>query len=126
MARKKQPETDAAESPPETPSEPAGDASLPESPNGEKRRPTYKVGPIATDKNNSVCACVWENEITTHDGRTFKVHNVTVEASWRDSDGSWKQTKSFRGSMIYALIYALQRCSDFILSQRDPCNTIPF
>jgi hypothetical protein len=93
----------------------------------EKPRPAYKVGPIATDKNNAVSAAVWANEHTDRkDDRTFTVYNVTVHAEWRDADGSWKPAKSVRGSHLYALIYCLQRCSEWILAQRDPANDCPF
>ena len=93
---------------------------------GEKKRPTYKVGPIITDKSSCVECAVWENELTGADGRTFTVHNVTVQASYRDAEGNWKPTKSFRGSQLYVLLYCLQKASDFILSQRDPANDCPF
>jgi hypothetical protein len=84
------------------------------------RRPVFKVGPIPTDKDNSVEAAVWDRVVHTQDGREFTVYNVTVQANWRDSDGSWKKTSNFRGSQIYALTYCLNRCSDWILAQRDP------
>jgi len=103
------------------PSEPAAGNG-----NGEKKQPVFKVGPIPTDKNNAVSAAVWENEVNTGDCRTFTVHNVTVEARWRDVSGEWKSSKSFRGSQLYALIYCLQRASDWILAQRDPANQCPF
>jgi hypothetical protein len=92
---------------------------------GEARRPTFKVGPIPTSKDNAVCVSVWENEVRTGDGRAFKVHNVTVEARYYH-DGEWKSGKQFRGSQLYALVYCLQRASDFILGQRDPENDCPF
>src|SRR5687768_1646970 len=88
---------------------------------GDKRQPVFKVGPIPTDRNNAVCAAVWANEYTDRrEGRTFTVYNVTVEARFRDADGAWKSGKSFRGSQIYALVYCLQRASDWICAQRDP------
>ncbi|HYT87556.1 MAG TPA: hypothetical protein VEL76_02450 [Gemmataceae bacterium] len=116
-----------AERPVETngaPVEPAAESH----PNGtgEKRHPVFKVGPIATDKDNSVEAAVWDRVIQTRDGREFTVYSVTVHASWRDSEGSWKKTSNFRGSQIYALVYCLQRCSDWILAQRDPSTNCPF
>lgn len=118
---------------PETPTTPAPGTEPPK-PQAQAKLPLYKVGPIATDKSNSVVACVWENEHVATDGQTFKVHNVTVEACWYDAGhdngdgtkGTWKSAKSFRGSQLYALIYCLQRASDFILSQRDPQNDCPF
>jgi hypothetical protein len=114
MARRKAAEAEA----------PAGEAPS----TGDVKKPVFKVGPIATDRNNAVAAAVWANELTAaEDGRKFTVHNVTVESRYRDAaDGEWKAGKSFRGSALYALTYCLQRCSDFILSQRDPAAETPF
>lgn len=94
--------------------------------NGDRRHPVYKVGPVATDKDNSVEAAVWDRVVQTRDGREFTVYSVTVQASWRDGDGAWKRTNNFRGSQVYALVYCLQRCSDWILAQRDPSANCPF
>jgi hypothetical protein len=112
--------------PPATPTSPGDPPASEAAGNGEKKRPTYKVGPILTDRNNSVECAVWANDVQTSDGKTFTVHNVTVQASYRDNEGTWKPTRSFRGSQLYALLYCLQRASDFILSQRDPANDCPF
>jgi hypothetical protein len=93
---------------------------------GDKKLPTYKVGPIATSKGESVSVTVWSNDIE-RSGETFTVYNVTVQASYFDaSDGQWKASKGFRGSQLPTLIYALQRAFDFIMSQREPANQCPF
>jgi hypothetical protein len=89
-------------------------------------RPVFKIGPIPTDKDNSVEAAVWGRLVQTRDGREFTVYSVTVQANWRDSDGTWKKSTSYRGSQIYALVYCLQRASEWILDQRDPQQNIPF
>ena len=120
MARKKAEAADAA------PGEPQ--AATTQSPGdngnggngGKAPPPVYKCGPIATDRDNSVEAAVWARQVRTRDDREFTVYSVSVQASWRDTDGSWKRTHGFRGSQIYALLYCLQRCSDWILAQRDP------
>src|SRR5438874_2326581 len=56
-------------------SEPSQNGSPP--PNGHKHLPVFKVGPIASDRNNSVSAAVWANQIDAKDGRSFTVYNVT-------------------------------------------------
>lgn len=112
--------TTTASAPPRPPAEHSAGG------NGDKRHPVYKVGPIATDRDNSVEAAVWDRVIQTRDGREFTVYSVTVQANWRDADGSWKKSNNFRGSQVYALVYCLQRCSDWILAQRDPAGTCPF
>ena len=130
MAKKKtaDPETPPVEAPetngPDAPQSDVNGSAEPAGGNGDKRGPVFRVGPIPTDRNNAVSAAVWANEIES-DNRTFTVYNVTVEARWRDASGEWKSGKSFRGSQIYALLYCLQRCSDWICTQRDPHN-VPF
>jgi hypothetical protein len=127
VRRKASPDAD------EPPKEPATPTSPTEG-NGEKKLPAFKVGPIATDRTNAVVATVWEHEVQAGDGRTFKVHNVMVESRYFDanhenadgSKGLWKTGKSFRGSQLYALLYCVQRASDFILAQRDASNDCPF
>jgi hypothetical protein len=117
------PSRPAPESPPDPPADPLvnGRAAEP----GHPKQPVFKVGPIASDKDHAVSAAVWQNEITLHDGRKFTVHNVTFEAAWRDSDGNWKTTHSFRGSQLYVLWYCIERCNTWILAQRDPAD-VPF
>ena len=94
--------------------------------NGEKKRPTYKVGPILTDRSSAVECEVWESEVAMAGGQTTRVHQVIVQAFYRDAEGTWKSVTHFRGSQLYVLLYCLQRASDFILSQRDPANDCPF
>ena len=119
MAKKKA--TDVAEPPSQSAAqETPGNGRAPDESNGEKNQPVFKVGPIASDKDHSVSAAVWQNEITLSDGRSFTVHNVTFEATYRDGDGSWKSTKSYRGSQLHVLRYCIDRCNDWILAQRDP------
>jgi hypothetical protein len=66
---------------------------------------------------------VWGNAIQV-DGREVMVYSVTAECRHL-SDGQWKSGRSFKGSQIYALVYCLQKASDWILAQRDPSD-IPF
>jgi hypothetical protein len=110
--------TTLTETPPSEPATPPG--------SDQKPQPVFKVGPIPTDQNHAVGAAVWENEVVATDGRTFTVHNVTLEARYRDGSGEWKSAKGFRGSQLYALMYCLQRASDFILARRGPSNDCPF
>ncbi len=93
--------------------------------NGGGKRPVFKVGPITTSKDNAVAAYVWANEATAN-GQTFTVYNVTVDSRYRDATGEWKSGKNYRGSQLHVLVYCLQRCSDWILAQRDPAQDCPF
>lgn len=127
MARKKAEEQGIAVQGLAPPTASGGDAvpPPPEMPS-DKPRPTFRVGPIATDRNNAVAAALWANEIVAN-GETFTVYNVTIEARYRDSaTGEWKSGKQFRSSQLPTLIYCLQRAFEFGCSQRDPANQCPF
>ena len=64
------------------------------------------------------------------DGRSFTVHNLTIDSRWYDpklvneddSLGGWKSAKGFRGSQIDVLTWCLRQAEDFILRQRDPSH----
>lgn len=87
---------------------------------GQKNRPVFSVGPIMTDPNNSVSAAVWERDVKLDDGREFTAHSISCEATYRDKEEQWQKSGSFRSNQIPTLIYCLQRCFDWALSQRDP------
>jgi hypothetical protein len=92
----------------------------------DKSSPVFAVGPIATDSNTSVSAKVWASQHTDRrDGRTMTVYSVSVHALCRDTEGNWIPCKTVRGSHLYALIYCLQRASEWILAQRDPAHLCP-
>ena len=73
MARKKF-EVEPQEAAPEPAGEPTenGDA---------RKRPAFKVGPIATGKGESVAGCVWEN-IYEANGSSYRVHSIVLDVSY--------------------------------------------
>ncbi|MCE9530876.1 MAG: hypothetical protein K8T89_07100 [Planctomycetes bacterium] len=85
-----------------------------------KNRPVFSVGPIMTDPSNSCSAAVWLREVKLEDGREFTAHSVSCEATYRDKDDNWQKAGSFRSNQLPTLIYCLQRCFDWVQSQRDP------
>lgn len=137
-SRAKPPETPPDNGTASTGAEPVTQPALPapakESESPPEKRPLYKVGPILTDRHSAVVACVWAYEHPLGNGQSVTVHTVTVEARWYDaahvnadgSKGTWKVASSFRGGQLYAVIYCLQKASDFILAERDPQNDCPF
>jgi|ERR1043165_909769 hypothetical protein len=131
MARKRTdvPDQVATETLPPNPGTTAPSEAAPQNgsePNS-KKKPCYKVGPIATGKGESVSGCVWENEHVMPDGRVFKVHSIQLELSYfHEGDRQWKPSKSIRPSQISAVEYVLRQCGDFCFRARDPQNDIDF
>ena len=104
---------------------PAGQDATPQAGNGtqgdgQKNRPVFSVGPIMTDQNNSVSAAIWEREVKLDDGREFTAHSITCEATYRDKEENWQKSSGFRSNQVPTLMYCLQRCFDWVQSQRDP------
>ena len=85
--------------------------------NQERKPPIFKVGPIPTGAGESIQAAVWEREMSNDRG-AYMMYTVTLEASYKDGD-QWKRSQSLKSAQIPASIYALQRCSDFIMECRD-------
>ena len=78
MARKRatdeHPNGTATVAPPQIPVETAPPVPEQTTPEPAANRPVFKVGPIPTDKDNSVEVAVWAREVTSGD-RTFTVYN---------------------------------------------------
>ncbi len=111
--------------PPEPAAAPAQEQNGTE-PNG-KRKPAHKVGTIATGKGESVAACVWENDHSTPDGRSYKVHSIQLELSfYHEGDRQWRPSKSIRPSQLSAVEYCLRQCADFCFRARDPQQDVNF
>src|SRR5947209_2557120 len=105
-------EGNASESAP--PSDTNGNGEPPIRPgNGDKKRPAFKVGPLATGKGESVAGCVWENEHVA-EGRTYVVHSIVLDVSYfSEKEGKWLPSRGIRPSQLAAVEYVLRVCGDF-------------
>ncbi len=61
-----------------------------------------KKAPVAKIRVGSVTANIWEN---VTDKGTFR--NVTVESRYKDGDGNWRSSRSFKLSELLALAKAV-------------------
>ena len=86
-----------------------------------KARPVMSFGPYPTDRNTSIEAAVWQNEIESGDS-TFTTFNVTIKRSYRTEGGEWKANQNYRPHDLPVLVHALQKCHDFILEKKNPAN----
>lgn len=79
-------------------------------------------GPYPTDRNTSIEAAIWQNDIEVESG-TIMTFNVTIKRSYRDGEGEWKPNQNFRPHDLPVLIHALNQSYSWILEQKNPSRT---
>jgi hypothetical protein len=57
----------------------------------------------------AVSCALWENELTTRDGRQIPVLKASLERRYRDASGTWKSSNSFGRNEIPQAIYCLMK-----------------
>ena len=72
--------------------------------------------PKAKFAAGSVSAAVWENEVTTKNGKQVTLLKATVERRYKDNDGNWKSSGSFGRNEIPLAIYCLQKSFEAMLT----------
>jgi hypothetical protein len=101
-------------------------APLPDSDNGEAKRPAV-VFHLWTDRVTNVEVAVWPNEVQV-DGKLQIRHSCTISRTYRkDVDGEqqkWIKNGSFRSHDLAALCFLLERAHAWMLAQRlEQCNS---
>ena len=57
----------------------------------------------------TVSCALWENDLTTRDGKTITVLKASIEKRYRDAAGVWKSSNSFGRNEIPQAIYCLMK-----------------
>ena len=80
---------------------------------------TTKQGPIEEFSSATIRGSIWENEVL-HEGQKIIVHNVKVTRSYRDKDGNWQDTNSYRPQDLAHLRLVAEAAQNFLyLRQRS-------
>jgi len=72
--------------------------------------------PVAKFKAGQISAAIWENEVTTKNGKTVPMSKVTIQRRYMDSNGQWKSSGSFGRNEIPLLIYCLQKAFEKMIA----------
>jgi hypothetical protein len=64
------------------------DTGLPHIPSGSGPEKKFRAG--------AVSATVWKNDRTKATGEAFSYHTISLERSYKDKAGNWKNVNSFR------------------------------
>lgn len=75
--------------------------------------------PVHKIKFGAVNGAIWQNE-------QFETQSVTLERNYKDAEGNWKSTNSLRANDLPAASLVLNRCYEWILTQRlkNPNETV--
>jgi len=64
-----------------------------------------------------VSCALWENDLTTRDGKTITVLKASLEKRYRDAAGSWKSSNSFSRNEVAQAIYCLMKAYDAMMAK---------
>ena len=56
-----------------------------------------------------VSCALWDNELTTRDGRQVTVLKASIERRYKDAAGAWKSSNSFSRNEVAQAIYCLMK-----------------
>ena len=74
-------------------------------------------GPVEEFRSGAVRATIWRNEIP-RDGETVVVHNIQIYRTYRDQDGEWHESSSFRERDLLDLDILRQEAARFLRLRR--------
>jgi len=62
-----------------------------------------------------ISATVWQNSGKRPNGEESKFNTISIERSYKDKDGSWKTTNSFRMSDLPKLSVVAQKAYEYVI-----------
>lgn len=71
-------------------------------------------GPIKKIKAGSISATIWENKNQNNKGEDISYMSITLDRSYKDANGEWKKTNSFRAADIPKAGLALSKAYEFL------------
>jgi hypothetical protein len=66
-------------------------------------------------KAGAITATVWKNDVIK-DGDNASFNSITIERSYKDKDGNWQTTHSFRTNDLPRLALVAQKAFDYVVS----------
>lgn len=68
---------------------------------------SFRIGAVRTS--------VWKNTRQSKEGKTFETRSVSLDRSYRNSEGNYKTTHSFSANEIPKAILLLQRAYEYLV-----------
>lgn len=66
----------------------------------------------------AITATVWKNDVIK-DGDNASFNSITIERSYKDKDGNWQTTHSFRTNDLPRLALVAQKAFDYVVTSQS-------
>tara|TARA_Y100000310_G_scaffold336283_1_gene420394 strand:- start:2802 stop:3080 length:279 start_codon:yes stop_codon:yes gene_type:complete len=83
----------------------------------ENTQSTGKL-PEKNFRAGAINVSVWNNEGTSKTGEAYAFKSISLERGYKDKDGNWKNTSSFKSADIPRLALALQKAYEFMVMSK--------
>jgi hypothetical protein len=83
---------------------------------GQKPKAKFTAGPVS--------AALWENTITTKEGREVPVLKASLQRRYKDKEGNWKSSNSFSRNEIPLAIYCLGKAFQKIIEKQNDSSNV--
>jgi len=70
--------------------------------------------PTAAFRAGAVSATVWMNVNKTKEGKEFENFSVTLKRGYKDKEGEWQETNSYKPADIAKAVLVLNKAYEFI------------
>jgi hypothetical protein len=128
-----------SERPPDIPVDPNGTVMVAPEVNGHALDPLPPAPPPAGPKPNRPVAgfvansdrttrlevAVWARQFKSNEGEEYTQYSLSLGRSWRDPDGKWLDSSSYRAHDVPVLLYLLGQAHDWCIAQRTTFRTKP-
>ena len=75
------------------------------------------MAPLKKFSAGSISCALWENEVTTANGRKVPMLKATIERRYKDRDGTWKSSGSFSRNEIPLVQYVLAKAFEAMVEE---------
>lgn len=70
----------------------------------------------------AVSACIWKRSHTTKDGQSFEKRQVSLDRTYKDRNGNWKNSSSYDTNDIPKAILALSQAYQHLVKKSETAS----
>ncbi|MBI2565309.1 hypothetical protein HYV79_05000 [Candidatus Woesearchaeota archaeon] len=85
--------------------------------NLEEKKPEKKY------RTGAISATIWKNQ-QLKDGKAFSFHSISIERSFKNKEGEWQSTNSFKATDLPKVALLVDEAYKYVLLQNPTTNPI--
>ena len=79
--------------------------------------------PIKKFSAGAISVAVWKNTMKSGKGQEFDVESISIQRRYKDTDGDWKNTTSFRVNDVAKLQLLLSKAYEYLVTKQKDEET---